>query len=810
MIKIGCHLLLASSSLMAMATPALAQSTTPEAEVPESVIIVQARRRDEDVQDVPGVINTVTAEEVSKLNLRDFREVQTLVPGLELSTESNGVGGSAKLRGVNFDVNASGFNSTVEFYMNDAPIVAGFVLQQMFDIGQIEVQRGPQGTLRGRASPSGSITVTTRKPDLYSFGGTVEGAANNIGTINTKAAFNLPIIEGIAAIRIAGVYDENEDNRVRPIDTSYGGRDPFARTKAGRITGLVQPVDWLKLEGSYQHMERNAATYNQVSSFSEVNPDADPSPVYIATGDRLTDQVVPQRISQVYNIYNWRGEASLLGQVLIYQGQHYTQNVHANTPLDSAVIFPGEDTFQNTHTYTKSTSHEVRLQNQERLFGMVDYVVGFFDQKNDAPTDLIRKTVVALPPLFGGGFATAVGTPIAVRGGSHEQSEFGNLTLHVTKSTEISGGLRHIGFKDDDTLSVAGTTVKQSNQDRSTWIYTASVKQNITPDLMVYASTGSSWRPGISVIGDFNIAPSALESSFITLPPEKSKSYEIGFKSTLMDGRMHLNVTGYHQKFKNYPYRVSNGVYYVNTAADFDSAGNFAGVHQEVAQFNFVGAVPVEVNGVEGDASFEVNDRWNISLLGSYSLGKIKNGTVPCNDLDGDGVPDTVTAAPSLTQLQGAVGANKLASCQVTQRSSFQPPFSATLQSEYRQPISDKMDGYLRGLVTYNGKSKTDPTNPYDDVGDYALVNLYAGIRDPKGMWEVSLYAKNLFEVEKALSRTSPLSSSYQQLGFGGFGPTGPVFTGPTSATATSTYTGITMTPPREFGINIRYAFGSR
>lgn len=92
----------------------------------------------------------------------------------------------------------------------------------------------------------------------------------------------------------------------------------------------------------------------------------------------------------------------------------------------------------------------------------------------------------------------------------------------------------------------------------------------------------------------------------------------------------------------------------------------------------------------------------------------------------------------------------------------------------------------------------------------YALVNLYAGIRDPNGAWEVSFYAKNLFETEKALSRTTPLSTSYRQLGFGGMGPNGPIFTGPTAETYTSTYTGVTMTPPREFGINVRYAFGSR
>lgn len=812
--KFRYQLLLATATLAVSPAPAFAQAGPDTAEsdaAATNVIIVQARRRDEDVQDVPAVIDTVTAEEVAKLNFRDFKEVQTIVPGLQLSTESNGVGGSAKLRGVNFDINASGFNSTVEFYLNDAPITAGIVLQQMFDVGQIEVQRGPQGTLRGRASPSGSITVTTRKPDLFAVGGTVDMTANDIGTLNFRGAVNVPIIEGVAAIRVAGVYDENELDRVRPLDTSYGGRDPFARTKAGRVSALLQPTDWLKFEGVYQHMDRSAVAYDQAESFSVVNPSAPASPVLVEAGDRRSVQVLPRHVRQRYDVYNWRAEAGLAGQVLIYQGQHYTQHVLANTTADEAVLFPGANVTQDTDSHAKATSHEIRLQNEDRLFGMFDYVVGFFDSKNDSPTDLIRRTPVRLPLAFGGGLATIAETPISRTGGSHEQSFFGNVTVHIGDSTEVSGGVRHISYTSDNQLIVSGRLIAADGQDDKAWIYSASVKHNFTPDFMVYASTGSSWRPGINVVGDFNIAPSALERSFLNLDPETSKSYEVGFKSTMMDGRMRLNVTAYHQKFKNYPYRAPNGVFYVNTVAVRDATGAVTGTRQELAQFNFVGAVPVTVNGIEGDVAFDINDNWNLGVVASYSLGKIKGGTIPCNDLNGDGVPDVVTTAPSLPALQNAVGSNNLASCNVTQRSGLGAPFSASVQSEYRVPLSDKVDGYLRGLVTYNGRSQVDPTSIYDNVDDYALVNLYAGIRDPEGMWEVSLFAKNVFETEKVLSRTNPLTTSYQQLGFAGqFSNGRPVFTGPTAASGTIPYTGITMTPPREFGINVRYSFGSR
>ncbi|HUD29274.1 MAG TPA: TonB-dependent receptor [Novosphingobium sp.] len=789
--RLFSSVLLCSASLAGLSAPAFAQDTAPAAEeeaAPGNVIIVQARRRDEAVQDVPAVIDTVTADDVAKLNLRDFKEVSTIVPGLQLTTEANGVGGNARLRGVNFDVSASGSNPTVEFYFNDAPITSGAILQQMYDIGQIEVQRGPQGTLRGRASPSGSITVGAKKPNLYEIGGFTDMTANDIGTINFKGGLNLPVIEGIAAIRVAGVWDENEGDRVRPITA---GRDPFSRTKSGRVSALVQPMDWLKLEGLYQYMDRRAFTYDQVASFSEVNPSAPASPVYIDTSDRRSIQESAREIHQVYEIFNWRAEASAMGQVLIYQGQHNTQKISAPENQDFGNFFPG-DVNQLTYSHPKWTSHEIRLQNDARIFDIFDYVVGYFDYKTSQPTDLTRPTIIGYPTsATTGAIASVVQTAVGRTGDSTERSFFGNLTAHIGDSTEIAGGVRHISYNSENALYVDGVLTDTQGQDAKKWIYSASVKHNFTPDLMIYASTGSSWRPGINVVGDFSQQKSELEDSFINLPAETSKSYEIGLKSTLMGGRLRANLTGYHQKFNNYPYRVGGrGVYFV----DYTNPAN-----PVVSQFNFVGAVPVEVNGIEGDVSFDIIPGWSVSAVASYSMGKIKNGTIPCNDLNGDGIPDANTSAPTLAQLQAATGSDNISACDVSQRSGFQSPFSATLTSEYNFAVSDKVDAYVRGLMSFSGNSQTDPNNIYDDLGSYGLFNFYTGIRDPKGAWEVSLFAKNLFDTTKTLSRSDPLFTSYRNAA-AGFAAT----------TYTSTYTAVTSTAPREFGINVRYAFGSR
>lgn len=168
--------LLAGSGLMALASAAHAQTATSDtgatgkSDFALQEIVVTARRRSEVLQDVPQVVDAVTPEALAKYNIQNFQDISTLVPGLTLSTNNTGTGATAAMRGVNFEVN-SATSPTVAFYLNEAPIDANFLLQSMFDVGQIEVLRGPQGTLRGRSAPSGAITVTTHKAELGDFAG---------------------------------------------------------------------------------------------------------------------------------------------------------------------------------------------------------------------------------------------------------------------------------------------------------------------------------------------------------------------------------------------------------------------------------------------------------------------------------------------------------------------------------------------------------------------------------------------------------------------------------------------------------------
>lgn len=196
-----------------------------------------------------------------------------------------------------------------------------------------------------------------------------------------------------------------------------------------------------------------------------------------------------------------------------------------------------------------------------------------------------------------------------------------------------------------------------------------------------------------------------------------------------------------------------------------------------------------------------MTDRWNLGAVASYAKSKVKNGSVPCNDFydaDGnvgsDGIPDART--PAYADIIAATGGTGVAFCEFSGRAGLASPFTATVQTEYSQPISSNLDGYARGLISYFGNSQNDPLNAADDIDSYALVNLFAGLRDPDGAWEVGGYVKNVFDTGRILIREA--------------NPNTVEIRSPAPATVASAYRTISYTAPREFGITARVSFGAR
>jgi iron complex outermembrane recepter protein len=765
----------------------------------DNSIVVTARRREESLLTVPQTVNVVTGAAIEKLNLTKFEDINSVVPGLQLQTQANGFTFRTTLRGVGYD-NVGGAAPNVEYYINDANVSPFAVFQSFYDVGQIEVLRGPQGTLRGKASPSGSITLVTRKADLDEVGGNLQMSGTSKGAINVQGGIGIPIIPGIAAIRIAGIVDENENSFARAVG---GGPGPYSRTQSGRVSLRVEPSEIFDANVTYQYLQRNVGTSVQVESISLSQPTAPlgfGTNVLIRASDRLALSSRLATYNTKQHLVTGNANLSVAGQKLSYVGSYFQFKQPPFGPTDGANLFPTQRIGQTVDTDAHTQNHELRMSSDERLFGFLDYTVGAFYSRGGGTNGILSPTVIA----FNGGapagtpglpvFAALIETPLLNTGFGRERSFFGNLTAYLGESTEISGGLRQINTRSKNSLVLLpGTTLQASDRTFKATVYNASIKHRFTSDLMIYANTGTSFRTNDPAIGVFRPLTPRLDS-LINLRGEKSTSYEVGLKASLLDRKLDVSVAAFHQKFDGFLFRNTKAISFVNL--DFSTGAPI----ETLGTFNFLANVPAVVDGVEAQITYRPSRNFYLDMQGSYARGRIKNGNIACNDANGDGIPDSTSTLPTVAQIKAASGGEAVAICSVNQPLSNTPTFTFTAQSEYSMPVSDHSLAFVRGLLNYFPKSQNDPTNRFDSVSSYGLLNVYLGLRSEDGAWEVAGFVKNATATKRVLSRgdTAVQTSALDA----GLGFSNVVFSG--------NYVPVSFTPPREFGVSLRYAFGSR
>jgi iron complex outermembrane receptor protein len=807
------------ASLSALATTASAQSSRPTSAATSATlgeIVVTARRQAENLQNAPLTVDAVQAETLQKLNIKQFADLQGVVPGIALSYDEHGSGSSVSVRGVNFTVSTA-TQPTVALYINEAPVEANFIFHSMFDVGQVEVLKGPQGTLRGVSAPSGAITLTTRKPDLDDFGGYVDGTyAENNGR-DVQGAINIPIIKGVFAIRVAGVWDQTDGDGVTSVNSST---KPEQINKAERISFLYQPTDNLSANLTYQHLDASVATFTQVAgpgpgafSIGKTLYPATVDPA-ITPGQRLAVGDQASTIAQRNEIVTGHIEYGFLGNHLSYDGSYARLKFKSlgGSHSDTANFVPGFEFQDYGVAEEMSTTHELRLASDPSRDRRFDYTVGAYYRWDHVCCSILQETY--LPGAFGATAATATNVvnpayvlPVFITypGAVQETSIFGGLTFHLPWDTELSGGVRHIwsiyksttqftsgpgravaapaiafggscpaafglvaslypGFCDAKIpLSVGGGHIKALE---TPTVYNVSLSHKITDDLMVYATTGTAFRPAtqaIGVQGALTANPPANLATLINHPSETSKSYELGFKSTWFDHRARLNVAIYRQDFQNLV-TIGPQVNYFNTLTS------------KTTSFTFAQSVNAQVNGIDVDTGFQITPDWSVTAQASYADGRNQGTPIPCNT-------GPVLSATNLVNLCPSHGSV-----------SSQPLWSATFQTEYTHPVGENMDGFFRGLATYIPENTR--VESFFTANSYTLVNLYGGIRSHDGAWELSIFAKNVFNTEEQTDSGSIALSS---------GISAPEVLGHASG-----YTSATMTPRRQVGINLHYAWGSR
>ena len=287
---------------------------------------------EESAQDIPQAVAAVTPAELQKFNLLQLQDIDKVVSGINIQ------GGQISTRGVVLQLNAATPQPTTATYLNDAPVVSSGLVQSIFDIGQIEVERGPQGTLRGISPPSGALAVTTRRPDLEELGGNAQVSVTDLNAHNLQGAFNLPLVQDKLGLRFAAVQDENQGSHVRSIHSSASSD---ARTSAGRVSLRFEPLDTVSANVMYQYLEERTVNFGS-TGFEGVyspNPGApvgyngpviDPYSREAVAANPLVNTL---RVTYLTGDFGW----SVLGQRLTFVGSRQkfeTPTLSQGDPLD--------------------------------------------------------------------------------------------------------------------------------------------------------------------------------------------------------------------------------------------------------------------------------------------------------------------------------------------------------------------------------------------------------------------------------------------------------------------------------------------
>jgi iron complex outermembrane receptor protein len=560
---------LASCALFTL-VPAVAHSRAPADgradgpslhRAPIEEIIITATRRATPLHDAPLSVSALNGDTLSALGDRDIIDWFERVPGLTYSDDAF-TGHRLTMRGIA----TSGLEPrpSVGHYLDDAPLMNfagsaalgtyGGPRPQVVDIDRIEVLRGPQGSLFGSGTLGGAIRTITNAPDLsrtsiageVMYSGTAHGGDNHFlsGVLNTP-------LSDTFGVRFVG-YERRDagyiDNDARGIDDINE-----LHVWGGRVGLRWEPTDDLALMLKVHHQDRSTDGMNAT--------DAD-------AGDYSQRKYAPEHDKERWNLASFTVQYDLAGARLESTTSHLERKPrHAWDVTEFSEIvyqFKGLDLFHpvanNFNAKLEDTVQEIRLTSSgdHRL----DWLLGVFYQHQRH--DLVSEWVSPGFDTVTGGLAAAFGYPDRP---GHEGSDsaldqyagYGELTYAIDERWELTLGnrwysydLEHDQFTDGFLAGEYSAWTRHSSETGST--PKASLSFRPTENSMYYANVATGARPGgpnqfsdaivqqceaeLEAAGFFGMVPD-FESDDLT-------SYEVGMKSSLLDGRLSINAAAYH------------------------------------------------------------------------------------------------------------------------------------------------------------------------------------------------------------------------------------------------------------------------
>lgn len=776
----------APAALLAVTSPAFAAEAAPSAapaadadqttsmgtgQSDSDTIIVTARRRQETAQDVPLAISVVGGDHIDSTGSFNVGRLQQLTPTLQF-TSSNPRNTSVNIRGIGAPLGLTndGIEQGVGIYVDD--VYFARVASSTFDfldVAQIEVLRGPQGTLYGKNTTAGAISITTRQP-TFTPEGRAEISVGNLGFMQAKAALSGPITDTIAA-RIA-VSSTRRDGTILNIATGQ----------------KVNEQENLGLRGQLLFQPSNGTSITIAGDFSRQNPRCCVQ-IYARTGstqraldrqyaalaaaqgyavpstdafDRVTDVDVPLQAR------NKIGGASLRAR--------FDTGIGTLTSITAWRFWdwdPSNDrdflglpitTRSNNPSKQGQYTQEFRLSGET---GKLDYVVGAFGFYQKVQTNGVQSQGPAAsawlikpsdplsedPAVLDGLTAT---NDIELKNTS--AALFGQFTYKLTDAFSIQPGFRvnydkKVGDYNSVVINGAGQAVvfsptntaiekaqlavlapQQFHVQFSDWnfSYDLTAAYAVANDVNAYATYAHTFKSGgVNLNGVPADSAGVPLLAAATVKPETVNHYEAGIKTRFWDSKATFNVSIFRTEIGNYQAQVTNG-----------SLGVLRGY--------LANADKVRTQGVEFDFSARPSERFNVYGNGAYTDAKYKKFVdAPCPpELSGG----TTLIAGQTASPAGTPGGLSPASCDVSgQRLPGVSKWSFSYGAEVNVParlFGAEGQAYVGFDGNYRSAFSSNPSpSAYTWVDGYALSNFRAGFRTSDG-FDIYGWVRNAFDVK--------------------------------------------------------------
>lgn len=728
-----------SALALVMAMPAMAQESATAAKTTaddSTVVVVTANKRKERAFDVAQTVNLVTGDSIQKLNITAVEDIQKLTPGLRVDHGTGGRNNVVTLRGVTFNPDAGG-NPTVDIYDNEVLVPGQTALQSMYDIGNIQVLRGPQGTLRAGTGPSGAVLIGTKMPSLYSVDGYVEASAINKETSNAQFGVGVPIIKDVLAVRVAGLYDHNEGQDGNSL---YYNNPDHGQTSAGRLSATWRPIDALTVN----------ATYSLLHSKKLYTPILDGTGAIgtISASQRVSGAKQPSTVEFDSTVFTFDAAYDIGENRLTYLGGFQKSDNQIYRDGDFINQFgPTHISVLSLESVQQIESHEFRFERTGDHFWI--YRFGAFYSRTVNPS---APGFTASNYGIDGSCSLGLGcvkTTIIGSSKSLSKGFFTTQTFKFSPSDILEVGLRnnHSETTGSSGFVVFGNpiTFPVANKFNST-TGTVNYKHYFTRDVMAYINYGTSFRPGgTDTFGAFQYSFLTPASTYFNIKPEKSRSIEVGTKAELYNKRLSVSGAVFDQHFDDYIYRLNGlfctGAPNASTGPNANTVyatnnGTATGTACQNGSVSLNGNANVHVQGLEFSVRGRILPEWIVEVNGTYyNKANFDNATVYCNDFNGDGTPD-ISGTPAVQK------GKFISTCLTSAALGGLPKWQLALNSDYHHPISANWEGFARGLLTIRPAFK-DVING-STAQKSNIADVFLGATSTKGL-EVSLFVKNLF-----------------------------------------------------------------